>query len=256
MASRNSGAEDLRVGMGGEGAADLRGEIGDLGDDRLQGCDQAHDHGAAGLGLQLPGAPGGRGSHPLQQLLGGAPARVAVAGEEAGKALGAETPGVGRAGAALQESERDRGVDVGEDERPGPEGLQLGAQLVGELHPHPDQVLAGAGQRLQRLGLVAVGHERPEAVGVGARQLGQDVGVEAIGLAVGDGEARPRGLDLVGVDRQDLDPGGEQPLDQDPVGPLDRHPGDARPRELGGERGDSLPRRGWRRSARPPALRR
>ena len=66
-------------------------------------------------------------------------------------------------------------------------------------------------------------------MGIGAGQLGQHVGVEAIGLAVGDREARARRLHLVGMDRQDLQAGGQEPLDQDPVGPLDRHPGRCRP---------------------------
>ena len=70
-----------------------------------------------------------------------------MAGEPAAKALGAEPLGVGGTRVAAQEGERDRRVDVGEHERPGPAGLELGAQLVGERDPCFDEVLAGARQR-------------------------------------------------------------------------------------------------------------
>jgi hypothetical protein len=57
---------------------------------------------------------------------------------------------------------------------------------------------------------------------VGARQLAQHEGVKAIGLAARDAKLRPRGRDLVGVQRQQSQPRVQQPLDQQPVGPLDR----------------------------------
>ncbi|HSS33908.1 MAG TPA: hypothetical protein VLL27_11565 [Solirubrobacterales bacterium] len=230
--------EDRRVGMGGERAADLRGQLCDLGDDRPQGCDQAQHHGPACLALALAGAAGGSKAHPLQEFLRAAPTAVLVAGEKALHPLGAEAAGVGGARVAGQEGEGDRRVDVGEDERSGPEGLELGAQLVCQLDPNPDQVLSGPGQGSQCLGLVRVGPDRPQSVGVGARQLGQDEGVEAIGLATSDRVALTRSLGLVGVHGDHGQARLEEAVHQDPVGALDRHPADAQLHQLATEGGD------------------
>ena len=57
---------------------------------------------------------------------------------------------------------------------------------------------------------------------VSARQLTQHEGVKAIGLAARDAKPWPRGRDLVGVQRQQSQPRVQQPLDQQPVGALDR----------------------------------
>jgi len=230
--------ENLRVGVGGKTIADLGIQGGDLLDDRAEGRDQTEP--------DRPPRPllrGSRGAlrrrlHPRHQLGGlGAPA-IGVAPQEAGHAPAAEPLGVIGARVALDEGERDRRVDVCEHQRPGPEGLELSPQLVCQLHPHPDQVLARAGQRPERLGLIAIWDQRPEAVGIGAGQLGQDVGVKAVGLAARDREAGACGLHLVGVDRQDFEAGAEEALDQDPVGALDRHPSDARSLEPRGKSED------------------
>jgi hypothetical protein len=65
-----------------------------------------------------------------------------------------------------------------------------------------DEILACAGQRPQRLGLVAVGLEHPEAVMIGARQLAEHERVKAIRLAARDAKPGTRRRDLVGVQRQ------------------------------------------------------
>jgi len=57
---------------------------------------------------------------------------------------------------------------------------------------------------------------------VGTRQLAQHERVEAVGLAARRPEARTGGRDLVGMQRQKPQPRVEQPLDQQPVRPLDR----------------------------------
>ena len=123
----------------------------------------------------------------------------------------------------LQKRERDLAVQVGEQANwAGPEALELGAQLVTKRLPRLDQVLAPAAQRLQRLGLIAVRLQHPEAVVVGARQLAQHERVEPVGLAARWPESRAGRRHLVGVQRQHLEPGVEQPLDQHPVRALDR----------------------------------
>jgi len=93
---------------------------------------------------------------------------------------------------------------------------------VGERDPALDEILSRARQRPQRLGLIAVGLKHPEAVMVGARQLAQHERVEAIGLAARDAKPRPCGRDLVGMQCQQPQPSVKHPLDQQPVGPLDR----------------------------------
>ena len=62
-----------------------------------------------------------------------------------------------------------------------------------------DEILAGAGERAQRLGRVAVGHQHAEAVRVGARELGQHERVEAVALAARSAEPRSHRGDLVGM---------------------------------------------------------
>jgi hypothetical protein len=57
------------------------------------------------------------------------------------------------------------------------------AQLVRQPHPGADEALPRAGERPQRLGLIAVGLEHPEAVAVRSRELGQHEAVKPIALA-------------------------------------------------------------------------
>jgi hypothetical protein len=114
-------------------------------------------------------------------------------------------------------------VQVGEQpQRAGPEPLKLRAQLVGQRDPGADQILACPGQRPQRLGLIAIGLQHPEPVVIGARQLAQHERVKPIGLPARDPEPIAGGRDLVGMQRQDPQPRVQQPLDQQPVRPLDR----------------------------------
>ena len=67
-------------------------------------------------------------------------------------------------------------------QRAGPKALELGPQLVAQRGPGTHEVLPPAGQRPQRLGLIAVGLEHPEAVAVGTRQLADHERVKPIGF--------------------------------------------------------------------------
>ena len=107
-------------------------------------------------------------------------------------------------------------------DRTGPEPLELRAQLAAQRHPGVHEILPRAGQRPERLCLIRVGLEHPEAMAVGARQLAQHERVEPVGLAARGPEPRPRGRDLFGMHRQHPQPRVQQPLDQQPVRPLDR----------------------------------
>jgi hypothetical protein len=85
-----------------------------------------------------------------------------------------------------------------------------------------DEVFARAGQRAQRLGGIAVGHDHAEAMTVGARQLGQHERIEAVALAARGAEPGPHRGDLVGMHGDHPQTGVQQPLDQQPVRALDR----------------------------------
>ena len=174
-----------------------------------------------------------------QQLARGLAAAVAVAREELCHALFTEAAGRGGRRVALQERERDRAVDLREHARSaGPEALQLGAQLVRERDPRADEVLAGARERPQRLGLIAVGHQDPVAVAVGPRELGQHEAVKAVALATRRGEPGSHRGDLVGVDRDHPQVRVQQPLDQQPVRALDRDQLDPQVQQAAAQRGD------------------
>jgi hypothetical protein len=107
---------------------------------------------------------------------------------------------------------------------PGQTASSRAQQLVGERDPLLDQVLAGAGQRPQRLRLVGVGRERPRPVRVGAGELGEHVSVEAVRLAAAATVAVTGGRQLIRMHGDDGDPGVEQPGDDQPVRLLARDP--------------------------------
>ena len=62
--------------------------------------------------------------------------------------------------------------------RAGLGAAKLGAQLV-QPDAHLHEILAGARERPERLGRIAVGNQHPAAVTVGARQLREHEAVEA-----------------------------------------------------------------------------
>jgi hypothetical protein len=103
-----------------------------------------------------------------------------------------------------------------------PEAAQLGTQLVREPDTRLDEVLAGPGERPQRLGGVTLGDQYPVAVTVGPGELREHEAVKAVALAARGGEPRAHRRDLVGMDRDDPNARVEQPLDQQPVRSLDR----------------------------------
>jgi hypothetical protein len=209
--------------VGVDGAADLAGELSDLLDEWLERGDEPEHGRATGVCFELADDGDGCQAQPREQVRGGSPAAVGVAGEERLQALFAEAARVGRAGVALAEGEPDRAVDVGEDApSAGPERVELGAQPVGQRDARRDEILAGAHERAQGDGLVARGRQGGESVAVGARELAQHEAVEGVGLAGGGAEAVARGLDLVGVNRQHGDPGGQQPTHEQSIRTLDR----------------------------------
>ena len=77
-------------------------------------------------------------------------------------------------------------------------------------------------QRPQRLGLIRIGLQHPETVMIGPRQLAQHERIEPIRLPARGPEPITRRRDLVGMQRQHPQPRVQQPLDQKPIGPLNR----------------------------------
>src|ERR1019366_9661734 len=90
-------------------------------------------------------------------------------------------------GVALQEREQDLRVHVAEQrERPGPEPLELSAELVDDPGASGNEILPCSGQRPDGLRAIGVGLKYPEAVMIGARQLAQHERVKPIGLPARD----------------------------------------------------------------------
>jgi hypothetical protein len=147
-------------------------ELLELAVQRRERRDQREHELAAGAQLELADTPRGRATELCEQFRGLLPAGVPLAGQERGQARLAQPARVGRARVALKERERDPSVQIGEQpQRAGPEPLKLRTQLVSQRGPCADEVLPPAGQRPQRLGLIAVRFKHPEAMIVSARQL-------------------------------------------------------------------------------------
>ena len=86
------------------------------------------------------------------------PARVPLAHQKRLHPRDSQTVGVRRAGVALKEREQDLRVHVTEQpQRPGPEPLELGAELVDDPGARRDEILPRAGQRPDRLRLIESG---------------------------------------------------------------------------------------------------
>ena len=217
------GHDDLSVGQLGDVVFDAGGQFGDADDEGVEHCSQGPDEFALGVGLRFAGKADRCAAEALEQLVGTVAAAVAVLCHEGLHTFLAEAGGAVGRGVALDEGERDRAVDVGEDGAgAGPEAVEQGSELVGERQALGDQVVAAADECAQRLDLVRARRQRPEPVSVGTQEIGQQVGVAEIGLAAGGAVARSARLDHVGMDRHDRMAGCEQRLDHQPGRPLDR----------------------------------
>src|SRR5215204_5724314 len=135
--------EDLAVGMGSHSTGDARFKQPDLLDDRTQSGEQReHCSPARRLLCHLCPSPGGS-SQFGEQFCGGLPSAVAMAGEEAGEALLAQSPGISGARVALEESQRDRRVEPTEDTGgTRPEGVEFGSEAIGQRDLGFHEVLA------------------------------------------------------------------------------------------------------------------
>ena len=105
----------------------------------------------------------------------------------------AEPAGVDGRGVASEERKRDRAVELREPlDRTRPEPLELRPQLAAERNALLDQEPPAAGQRPQRLRLIAVRNKRPKAVMIGSRQLAEHERVKAVRLPARRPRTKPQ----------------------------------------------------------------
>ena len=215
--------EQRAIGVLGELRGDEALQLAELGHERPEHGDQRAHQLALGLALERSGLAAGGGAEPAEQLRRGPTAAVGSALEEAREALLAQARSTVRRGVGVEEVEGDRGVDGGEDHRrAGPEAVEQGAQLIGQLDAGGDQVIAGAYGGAQRLGRVGRRAQGAEAVAVGAEEVGEDIGIAGIALAGGSRIAGPRGLEGVRMDGHDREAGLDQRIDEQAGRALDR----------------------------------
>src|SRR5674536_128512 len=147
------------------------------------------------------------------------PAAVADRGQPGRQPLGREPVQLVLGVEPVPEAQADRAIQVGEQsDRGGQGGLQVRAQLVGQRHPVPDQVLASPAGPAQGHRGGAVWDQRPQPGPVGAQRVGREQGRPVPGAQV---------LQLVRADDHDGQPGLEQFGDDRSVRSFDRHLGAA-----------------------------
>jgi hypothetical protein len=172
----------------------------------------------------VPGCWGGL--QAAEQLADGRAAAVVQAAQE-GSEGGLGEGGGGVAG-GIAAQERDGGWRVQLVEQPdgaGEAAFQLAGELVDQRDPGLDQVLAGARQRPQDLGRLAVWGERGQAVAVGAQHISQQQGVGGIGLGPAGPIPAAQALDLPRGDYHHAQVGLQHGFHQRAVGAFDRHAG-------------------------------
>src|SRR5215208_5222972 len=118
--------------MGAYGLGDPRIEHPDLLEERAQGGDQRKHGGPARYFLGLFRPPLGCGAQSGEQLRGGFPSAMTMAGEEAGEALLAQPPDVSGTRITLEEGQRDGRSDLLAENAVGawPETLQFGVEAL------------------------------------------------------------------------------------------------------------------------------
>jgi hypothetical protein len=184
-----------------------------------------------------PRGPGGALRSRRSSSAAGAPTGVGVGAQPGGQAALGEPGRLVRRREALQEAQRDRAIELGEDaDGAGEHELEMGAQLVGGRDAGGDQVPAGPHCGAQGQGLGRVGVQRGPAMAVGAQAIGQHVGVAAIGLVAGQAVAGAQAHDGARGDHDHLQVRSPQGVHDRAVGPLDRHPTHPRALEAAHER--------------------
>jgi hypothetical protein len=163
-------------------------------------------------------------AQPGEQLGGAAAAAVGMPAAEGRQADLAEPGGCLRRRIGLQEGQGDLGGQSGEDLLgAGPVSIQQGAELVAGGGLGLDVVLAQPDQGLQLAGGIVQGIESAQPVAVGAQVVGQLVAVARVGLGPCRAPAGSGSMERAGMDRHHRVAGGQEPVDDQPAGLLDRH---------------------------------
>jgi len=160
--------------------------------------------------------------------LGGVDAANAVGFQQARRAALAQAGGLGgRRGHGPQIEEPIGGRIVAEFERLRIVAPELLADAIGQPIALLLQILGHARPLAQFDHDRVFDSEPAEAMPVGAQRVGEHVGVAAVVLGAGDGVAIAEAVELLGIDRIDLEAALEQDLDDGTVRRLDRN-GDRR----------------------------
>lgn len=134
-------------------------------------------------------------------------AAVAGGGQPGGQALDRPPVRAVLAVEAGQKRQADRRVKVGEQpDHARKDDAQVRAQLIGQRHPVPDKVFAGATGPAQGGRSRGVRHQGAQPGPVGAQRVGKHERVEPVVLVAGRAVTTAQILQLVGADHHHRDP--------------------------------------------------
>ena len=152
LAGSREGHDNAAFGQLGDGVLDAAGELGDLSDDGFERSGKGFHEFALGFRLGFSGNATSRRSQSGQHLGRGAPTAILVLSEECSHALFAEPDGAAGSRITVEKGKRDRACDIGEAcDRPWPEAIEKGSQLIGQNHLRGNKIVATAHQCTQGL---------------------------------------------------------------------------------------------------------
>ncbi|MER8684610.1 hypothetical protein [Mesorhizobium sp. M1405] len=167
----------------GNGMFDAAGELGDPDNEAFENSGDGAGEFTLGLGLGFGGCCAGSGAQPAEHIGDAAPAAILVLGEEGGHALLGQAAGALPRRVALDEPQRDRACDVGEQAGGSwPEAVEQGTLLVGEHKLAGTRSSRPRTSRGQGLDGVGLWPERRQPMAVGPQDVGKDVGKD-VGIA-------------------------------------------------------------------------
>ena len=138
-----------------------------------------------------------------------------------------------------KKGQRDGAVDVAEQRRRATGDLEVGPGSLAECHPGGHQRLAG--QLTTRKAVVWDASRTAAPAGaVGAQRVGEHVGVGSVVFVAGRAMAAAERFDLAARDHDDLQPSGQQRLNDRAVESLDRDLAHTEPDQAAGQPRNSL----------------
>lgn len=215
----------MLVWVGGKACCDLIFEDGYLFIQSPEHGHQAQRDPSSGVALSTDQARCRFGQACVEHL-GTDASAVAHRAQPDPQALRGEPASLAYSREPAQKRQADSAVGLGEQsDRSGEGQLQVGSQLVEDLDPGLDQVLARATQCPNGPGPSCVLSQRLPAMPVGAQCVGQHIRVEGVVLVPRGAIAGPQGLDLAARYDEHIHRGVQQLLDYRSVATLDGHLG-------------------------------